>query len=364
MDGRGNNLNATRTSESGWKQLLGGLATGLVAVATVLSAILISSQEASYLAPTAIAAASPSAIATLPPATWTPASSPASVTPAPVTAQASPTLVASATPAPTIACPTPFGWSAHAVRSGETLASIANTYGTNPFVLIQGNCLVNTDLNAGQMLYVPPLPTRSPGPTPTRIPCGPPIHWVIYRVQPGDTLYGLSIRYGTSVYALAQANCMTSYTLRAGQPLYVPPVVVIPPTWTATRVLPSATPTATPSIPPSPTPTTPVSVTPSRTPAPGTATPSTATATPSPSATGPIVTPSTATPSVTHTPLPPTVTTEPSATIPATLPPTASATLPPTATATPVPPSSTPKAQPASVTPPPPTANPNPSATP
>ncbi|HIP87735.1 MAG TPA: LysM domain-containing protein [Anaerolineales bacterium] len=136
--------------------------------------------------------------------------------------------------------------------------------------------------------------------TPTPVPCGPPPGWVLYTVQRGDTLWNLSYRLGVPIETIRRANCMTGYLLRLGQPLYLP---MLPPPLT-------------------PTPTAPPSVTPSSTPTP----------TPSPTVGG---TPtSTATPTVTVTPTwTPTPTATPSTTV--TLSPTASPT--PTSTFTPTP---------------------------
>jgi len=359
-------LSTTQTpAKSDWRQLLGGIAAGIIVVATVMGGLLLASQEPGGMGPTAIALVSETPVI-LPTASPMPNVTGVTVVAASPLPAASPSPVPSATPMPTIACPPPIGWSPYAARTGDTLTAIAAAFGTNVYVLIQGNCLVNTEIAPGQTLYIPPAPTR--GPTATRIPCGPPLMWVIYRVQPGDTLYGLAVRYGTSVYVLALANCMTSYTLRIGQPLYVPPVIVAPPT--ATRVRPSITPplpTAS-STPPSPSATVPPGVTPSHTPTSAPPSP-----TPSPSS-GPSATPTGGTPIASDTPQPPTPTVgiTPSAT-PPTMPPSTDTPQPPTATLpstdTPAPPTNTPPPPtntpaPPTATLPPPTSAVEPSATP
>lgn len=331
------------TANSGWHQLQSGLVVGLVSVATVLAGILLASQESGGPAPTSVALATPSVMATWPPtalptAPFTPGPATPTIAASPAAPTITPTPGPTVTPAPATACPVPVGWSAYSVRLGDSIASIARATNTNIFDIIQGNCLADTDVTPGQVLYLPPYPTR--GPTPARPPCGPPITWVMYRVQPGETLYGLSIRYGTSVSALAWANCMENYMLRAGQGLYVPPVVVVPPTYTPTRT-PSATPsstlTRTPSATPSPIGPSPsataTSIVPSHTP---TATASIAPTTASPTS-SPSSTPPSATPPATGTPRPPTSTVAPSVTPSLTPQPsaTASATSPPTQTSPP-----------------------------
>jgi LysM repeat protein len=316
------------TANSGWRQLFSGIAVALVSVATVLAGILLSSQSPTGPAPTSVALASPSAtlmqLPTLPP---TPSPLPLVASPTgampPTAPGATTTPGPTATPLPPTACPVPGGWSVYTVRAGDSIESLAGRFGTSVYAIIENNCLVDTDLRTGQTLYLPPSPTR--GPTPTRVPCGPPFNWVFYRVQPGDTLYGLAVRYGTTVSALALANCMPGYTLYVGQSIYVPPVVVITPT-------PTRTPTPTASlVSPSPT-VTATGTTPSHTPTPTSSVAPTTTPT-----TGPSETPSPVTPSVTHTPtltpLPPTLT--PTATTGVTPSPTIRPSA--TATATPVP---------------------------
>jgi LysM repeat protein len=76
-----------------------------------------------------------------------------------------------------------------------------------------------------------PYPTTTPTWNPTLPPtltgapasCGPPPTWVIYIVQPGDTLYHLGQVYGIPYADIMRANCLTSFTIRTGQRLYVPP---------------------------------------------------------------------------------------------------------------------------------------------
>jgi LysM repeat protein len=65
-----------------------------------------------------------------------------------------------------------------------------------------------------------PIPT---GPARTTVPCGAPRTWVVYIVQPGDTLYHLGQAYGIPYTEIQKANCLTGTTLRVGQHLYVPP---------------------------------------------------------------------------------------------------------------------------------------------
>jgi len=93
------------------------------------------------------------------------------------------------------------------------------------------------------------LPTSTPQPTPlpvqtqvppTQVNCTPVTYWLVYYVQPGDTLGQIAERTGASVIQLVQANCLANSDLiYAGQPLYVP---AIPATLTPIPVLSSPIP--------------------------------------------------------------------------------------------------------------------------
>ena len=110
-----------------------------------------------------------------------------------------------------------------------------------------------------------------PVPTQTPLPCGRPYGWIVHIVQTGDTLYRLSLTYGISVVELQQANCMGSSTLlHVGQILYIPPWAARTPWPTASAaVTPTATPTNTPETSlPSDTPTEASTSTPTEPPAP------------------------------------------------------------------------------------------------
>ena len=74
-----------------------------------------------------------------------------------------------------------------------------------------------------------------PVPTATPIPCGAPSGWVIYIVKPGDTLYNISQLYNITVGELQRANCLNTTIIHVGQKLYVPPWA--PKTFTPTITL-------------------------------------------------------------------------------------------------------------------------------
>jgi len=168
---------------------------------------------------------------------------------------------------PTV-CTPPAGWEAHTVQGGESLESLARLYQVDPDELVQGNCLVTTDLLPGIELYVPALlPTAISSPSQTTVSCGPPPGWVVYTVRSGDTLFQLSRSVGVSTAEIQFANCMGTTTfIRTGDRLYLPSLPSVPnlpnrtPTPTATsRVEPNATtpPSETATPLPTPTPTAP-----------------------------------------------------------------------------------------------------------
>ncbi len=180
------------------------------------------------------------------------------------TLTATPTLrMATITPTTSVCPPPPAGWEAYTILPGDTLADLALTHQVPTAQIITVNCLLSETLMPGTYIYLPrAIPTATLAftvtltSTRTPIPCGPPSNWVTYIVQPGDTLFKLSLDFGVSVSALQFANCMGSSTLIiAGQHLKVPNVPTRTPTPTATDRPPSRTDTPIPSHTPTLSPT-------------------------------------------------------------------------------------------------------------
>ena len=69
-----------------------------------------------------------------------------------------------------------------------------------------------------------PKPSKTPAPTPTVTPSTSPAGGfsTTYKVRSGDTLYGIAIRYHTSVKAIQQLNHLSSTNLHIGQVLKIP----------------------------------------------------------------------------------------------------------------------------------------------
>ena len=109
----------------------------------------------------------------------------------------------------------------HVVQAGETLYSIAARYGVSADAIAAANRNMNPDyIRAGQSLSIPGAAMPGPG--------GP---WEVethqwggrYIVKPGDTLYSIAWRTGTSVSAIMAANGIGNpNVIYAGQALTLP----------------------------------------------------------------------------------------------------------------------------------------------
>jgi len=184
-------------------------------------------------------------------------------------------------PPTAVPCGPPSWWVQVRVQPGDTLFRLALRHNTTVYAIMQANCLNSTNLAAGRLLFLPPLPATPIRPFPT---------WT-----PSPTVSATPS--ATAVLTpTATATAVATATATAS------PTAVISVTATATSE-PTATATTSPGNTPTATPT--------------------ASATPPPSATA---TPTAVPPTATAT-LPPTDTATPQ--------PTATATIPPTPTSTP-----------------------------
>lgn len=75
------------------------------------------------------------------------------------TVTSTPTLAPSATVAVSVVCNPPTGWIQIIVRASDTLYTIAERYKTTAEILNTSNCLNNVLPVVGAQLYVPPVPT-------------------------------------------------------------------------------------------------------------------------------------------------------------------------------------------------------------
>jgi LysM repeat protein len=106
----------------------------------------------------------------------------------------------------------------HVVAPGESLSQIALRYNTTVAAIVAANGIFNANyIYAGQYLlipssvYYPPAPPPSPGSS-------------FYTVQYGDTLARIARRFGSTIWALVQANNIYNANfIYAGQVLRIPP---------------------------------------------------------------------------------------------------------------------------------------------
>lgn len=113
----------------------------------------------------------------------------------------------------------PPGARTYVVKEGDQLLRIARTYGIPVDQLMQANGLTTDKLRPGQVLYIPaPVPTATKAP-PTAVPAG----WVTYKVQSGDRIQRIAIWYGVTWADIIAANGLDGYgTVRVGQMLAIP----------------------------------------------------------------------------------------------------------------------------------------------
>ena len=105
----------------------------------------------------------------------------------------------------------PAAFDVYIVQSGDTLFEIAQQFNTDVAALRSANNLAEGDqIQAGQSLLVP---------------TGQNVYVEIYEVRPGDTLFGISKRYNTTVDNLKSMNEIADERhIVAGQRLLVPAV--------------------------------------------------------------------------------------------------------------------------------------------
>lgn len=205
-------------------------------------------------------AAAPAATATAPQPTAAPATAAPTLT---ATPEAPPTERVTATPPVETATPTPGGERIHVVEAGENLYRIGLQYGLSWVAIAEYNGITDPNqISVGQQLRIPPSPTAtatleasagdrrpmdagrrvSPTVEPAEVrdqPSAveaveagsqPPVVIIpTHTVAAGDTLYGISRRYGVEWAQLAEANGLaTPNQLYPGQLLKIPPDVAGP----------------------------------------------------------------------------------------------------------------------------------------
>lgn len=106
----------------------------------------------------------------------------------------------------------------HVVQQGENLFRLSLRYGTSVEAIRTANGLPDGDsIYVGQRLVIP-ASTQSTGTTASAATTG-----GAYVVQRGDTLIGIALRYGLSVWELMHANGLSGpHLIYAGQRLVIP----------------------------------------------------------------------------------------------------------------------------------------------
>jgi LysM repeat protein len=100
-----------------------------------------------------------------------------------------------------------FGTTAHTVKQGDTLYSIAHTYNSTIGNILAFNRIADPNrIRVGHVIVVPLSPPEA----------------IIYTVKQGDTLYQIAQAYGTTVHNLTTYNYLSPpYVIYPGQQLVV-----------------------------------------------------------------------------------------------------------------------------------------------
>lgn len=120
----------------------------------------------------------------------------------------------------------------YTVRPGDNLYRIAVNHNTTLAAMRQANPDLTGQapiLQPGQVLRLPNCPADSSDtvalPSTSAPPTVPPVpgQQQVYRVQPGDTLYGIALRFGTTIAALQEVNRLPNPNrLNVGQEIIIP----------------------------------------------------------------------------------------------------------------------------------------------
>jgi LysM repeat protein len=138
------------------------------------------------------------------------------------------------------------------------IATLADNNGTSePTKIAEATVIIiPTTTRVPTRVGASPTPTETPTATATVQPsataqvvtCNPRVSWVFYRVQSGETLFQIGLRYDLTVDEMMDANCLTTERINAGDLLRVPP------TSPRATAVPTRFPTATAGGPALPTP--------------------------------------------------------------------------------------------------------------
>ena len=98
----------------------------------------------------------------------------------------------------------------HTVTKGQSLYSISSMYNVSVADIVKMNPGSDTGIKAGQTLKIPQTSAEN--------------QVVFHTIQPGETLYKLSVKHGVSVERICRANPgLSAKNLRIGQVIAIPP---------------------------------------------------------------------------------------------------------------------------------------------
>jgi murein DD-endopeptidase MepM/ murein hydrolase activator NlpD len=125
---------------------------------------------------------------------------------------------------PSTGVPEPVEAVTHIVQPGETLRSIAESYGTTVETLVALNNIANANtIYVGQVLTITPAAAAAaPTSEPVSVEAAP-VTAMVYVVQPGETLFRIATRFGLTVNDLVTANSISDPSvIYVGQQLIIP----------------------------------------------------------------------------------------------------------------------------------------------
>ena len=113
--------------------------------------------------------------------------------------------------------------SSYTVKSGDTLSGIAHKLGTSSAQIKKDNKLKNSNVRIGQKLRISGAKSTSKKSSSAKSSKKSSKKIRSHKVKPGESLYGISLKYNTSVNAIQKKNAMgNSTSLKMGQTLKIP----------------------------------------------------------------------------------------------------------------------------------------------
>ena len=98
------------------------------------------------------------------------------------------------------------------VKKGDTLYGISNQFGVSVTELAELNNIKGSNLEVGQVLLIPTNLGENPN------------NMFMYTVKQGDTLYGISRKYNTTVQEIIDLNYLKNTNLTPGMVIRIPEI--------------------------------------------------------------------------------------------------------------------------------------------